>query len=78
MFTTTMRQRITYVVKDPDTFTPDLLEVTKDGPKDSFAVSGVQAAKEQRITLGLDELPTEVCLHPKCTEILRVCFTDYL
>jgi hypothetical protein len=60
MLTPTMKQRITYVVKNPDTFTPDLLEVTKDGPKDSFVVNGVQAAKEHRITLGLDELPTEV------------------
>jgi hypothetical protein len=61
-FTSTMKQRITYVVKNPDTFTPDLLEVKKDGSKDSFVVSGVQAAKEHRITLGLNELPSEVCL----------------
>ena len=56
-----MKQRITYVVKNPDTFNPDLLEVKKDGSKDSFAVSGLEAAKEHRITLGLDELPSEVC-----------------
>jgi hypothetical protein len=56
-----MKQRITYVVKDPDSFSPELLEVKKDGSRDSFVLNGVQAAKEHRITLGLDELPTEVC-----------------
>lgn len=76
MFTSTMRQRITYVVKTPDTFTPELLEVKKDGPKDSFVVGGVQAAKEHRITLGLDELPTEVCLRRRCSWIWRTCFTN--
>jgi hypothetical protein len=58
----TMKQRITYVVKDPDSFTPELLEVKKDGKKDSLIVKGLQAAKEHRITLGLDELPSEVCI----------------
>jgi hypothetical protein len=61
MDTSTMKQRITYVVKDPDSFSPELLEVKKDGSQDSFVLNGVQAAKEHRITLGLDELPTEVC-----------------
>jgi hypothetical protein len=61
MDTSTMKQRITYVVKDPDSFSPELLEVKKDGSRDSFVLNGVQAAKEHRITLGLDELPTEVC-----------------
>ncbi|KAH6200688.1 hypothetical protein HBI15_192290 [Parastagonospora nodorum] len=55
-----MKQRITYVLKDPDAFTPDLLELKKDGSKDSFIINGVQAAKEHRITLGLDELPSEL------------------
>jgi hypothetical protein len=64
MLTLTMKQRITYVLKDPDAFTPDLLELNKDGSKDSFIIDGVQAAKEHRITLGLDELPSEVCLIP--------------
>jgi hypothetical protein len=57
-----MKQRITYVVKDPDSFTPELLGVKKDGHRDSFTTEGVQAAKEHRITLGLDELPSEVCI----------------
>ncbi|KAF1915531.1 PIG-X, partial [Ampelomyces quisqualis] len=55
-----MKQRLTYVVKSPESFTPDLLEVKNDGSKDTFAFKGVQAAKEHRITLGLDELPSEL------------------
>jgi hypothetical protein len=62
-----MKQRITYVVNDPDSFTPELLEVKKDGSKDSFVVNGLQAAKEHRITLGLDELPSEVSTHLGCS-----------
>jgi nucleoside diphosphate kinase len=60
MDTATMKQRLTYVVKKPESFSPDLIEVKNDGPKDTFALKGVQAAKEHRITLGLDELPSEV------------------
>jgi hypothetical protein len=75
MDTSTMKQRITYVVKDPDSFTPELLHVKKDGSRDSFILSGVQAAKEHRITLGLDELPTEVRLYLRT--ILR-CNRIYL
>jgi hypothetical protein len=55
-----MKQRITYVVKDPDSFTPEQIETKNDGHESSFAVKGVQAAKERRYTLGLDELPSEV------------------
>jgi hypothetical protein len=57
-----MKQRITYVVKDADTFTPEQLEVTSDSQKINLFVKGVQAAKEHRYTLGLDELPSEVHL----------------
>lgn len=53
-----MKQRITYLVKDPDTFTPEKLEV-KDG---SLSLDAVEAVKEHRITFGLDELPAEVPL----------------
>lgn len=55
-----MKQRITYIVKDADEFSPDQLEVTKDGQKDLITLKGVEAAKEHRITLGLNELPSEV------------------
>jgi hypothetical protein len=58
-----MKQRITYVVKDPDSFTPEQLEVKKDSHESTFSVKGLQAAKEHRITLGLDELHSEV--HPQ-------------
>lgn len=60
MDTSTMKQRLTYVVKKPESFSPDLVEVKNEGSKDIFALKGVQAAKEHRITLGLDELPSEV------------------
>lgn len=53
-----MKQRITYVVKNPDSFTPEQLVVKPDGTQ--FALKQVVAAKEHRITLGLDELPSEV------------------
>jgi hypothetical protein len=59
----TMKQRITYVVKDPDEFTPEQLQVKQDGHKDSLSLNGVHAAKEHRVTLGLDELPREVPPH---------------
>jgi hypothetical protein len=57
-----MKQRITYVVKSPESFSPELLDVRREGSKDAFVLKGVQAAKEHRITLGLDELPSEVCV----------------
>lgn len=53
-----MKQRLTYLVKDVSTFDLDKLEVTKD----SFLVQGLHAAKEQHLTIGLDELPQEVTI----------------
>ncbi|KAF1851018.1 PIG-X-domain-containing protein [Cucurbitaria berberidis CBS 394.84] len=53
-----MKQRITYVVKNPEAFTPEQLVVKDDGTK--FTLQRVHAAKEHRITLGLDELPREL------------------
>ena len=53
-----MKQRITYIVQNPDAFSPEQLDVRRD----VFAVKDVEAAKEHRITLGLDELPDEVRL----------------
>lgn len=54
-----MKQRITYVVTEPESFNPEKIEVNKNGSKngDTFALKGVQAAKEHRITVGLDEIP---------------------
>lgn len=51
-----MRQRLTYVAKDAQKFSPDQLIVENQ----SLTLKDVDAAKEHRITLGLDELPDEV------------------
>lgn len=51
-----MKQRITYLVPNPDDFHPDLLEVESA----SLSVRDLKSAKEHRITLGLSELPLEV------------------
>jgi hypothetical protein len=57
-----MKQRITYVVTKPESFNPEQIQVQKHGGNngDTFTISGVNAAKEHRITLGLDELPPGV------------------
>jgi hypothetical protein len=55
-----MKQRITYVVKKPEDFSPEQLEVKQDSTGPVFTLKNVDAAKEHRITLGLDELPEEV------------------
>ena len=47
-------------MKDPDSFTPEQLHVDRLDLQDSFSLKDVEAAKELRITLGLDELPSEV------------------
>ncbi|EUC38131.1 hypothetical protein COCCADRAFT_32815 [Bipolaris zeicola 26-R-13] len=52
-----MKQRITYIVHNSDTFSPEQLEVGTDKRGPVFALKGIEAAKEHRITLGLDELP---------------------
>lgn len=51
-----MKQRITYLVHDPVNFTPEQFGVQDD----SFTLNAVNAAKEHRLTFGLDELPQEV------------------
>lgn len=51
-----MKQRITYIVHNPDAFSPAQLVVGDD----SLALEQVEAAKEHRITLGLSELPDDV------------------
>ncbi|KAH9860093.1 hypothetical protein IAQ61_011877 [Plenodomus lingam] len=56
-----MKQRITYVVEKPDEFSPDQLSVENSGSSGArFLLKGVKAAKEHRITLGLNELPDEL------------------
>ncbi|KAF2790813.1 hypothetical protein K505DRAFT_281887, partial [Melanomma pulvis-pyrius CBS 109.77] len=51
-----MKQRITYLVQDPDVFSPEQLDV-KGG---SLTLDQVNAAKEHRVTFGLSELPGEL------------------
>ncbi|KAF2275203.1 protein pbn1 [Westerdykella ornata] len=51
-----MKQRITYLVPNPDDFHPDLLEVESA----SLSVRDLKAAKEHRLTLALSELPSEL------------------
>jgi hypothetical protein len=51
-----MKQRITYLVQDPEVFSPEQLTVD-DG---ALMLDKVNAAKEHRITFGLSELPREV------------------
>ncbi|KAF2490460.1 PIG-X-domain-containing protein [Lophium mytilinum] len=58
-----MRQRITYIVHDPDEFNPDKLHVFDD----SFSLVSVDAAKEHRLTFSLSELPQELY------RVLRQC-----
>ncbi len=53
-----MKQRITYVVTEPESFNPEQINVQKgsNGKGDTYTLTRVRAAKEHRITLGVDEL----------------------
>ncbi|KAF1933685.1 PIG-X-domain-containing protein [Didymella exigua CBS 183.55] len=53
-----MKVRITYVVTEPESFNPDQINVQRGskGKRDTFKLNHVKAAKEHRITLGLNEL----------------------
>lgn len=53
-----MKQRITYLTKTPGGVDPASLRVGKD----SLTIPGLEAAKEWRITLGVQDLPQEVPL----------------
>ncbi|KAF1839008.1 PIG-X-domain-containing protein [Decorospora gaudefroyi] len=55
-----MKQRITYIVKNPESFTPSQISVQNDAQRPSFTLTNVDAVKEHRLTLGLDELPKEI------------------
>jgi len=53
-----MKERITYVVRNPEQgFDPANLEIKSS----SLSVKSLVGAKEHQITLGLSELPQEVC-----------------
>lgn len=53
-----MKVRVTYVVTEPESFSPEQISVQRasNGKRDTFELNRVKAAKEHRITLGLDEL----------------------
>lgn len=51
-----MRQRITFVHEPQDAINPKGLDITSTG----LSLSGLKAAREDRITLGLAELPREL------------------
>lgn len=53
-----MRQRITFIHKPEDAIDPEAIQV---GP-DVLKVRGLVAAREDRITLGFNELPEEIRL----------------
>lgn len=55
-----MRHRITYILEPDDDFRPQQLAVT---PK-TLDVTRLRGAKEYRWTIGLSELPREVCPFP--------------
>ena len=58
--TSAMKQRITYMVKNPESFTPEQLSLSAQDQGQTFAIRNVDAVKEHRLTAGLDELPKEV------------------
>jgi hypothetical protein len=64
----TMRQRITLLHQPEDAVDPASIEVTKD----SFKVAGIKAAREDRITLGIDELPEEIHIVLKQSHELHI------
>ena len=53
-----MKQRITYVVHNPDDFDPSQLRLPPTN--NAFTLDLVNAAKEHRLTFSLSELPQEV------------------
>ncbi|KAF2199276.1 PIG-X-domain-containing protein [Delitschia confertaspora ATCC 74209] len=61
-----MKQRITYIVHDPESFNPTSLIVKGD----TFSINGADAAKEHRITFSLSELPQEITKYlDRCHEL---------
>ena len=52
----TMRRRVTFLHRSSDYFDPNQLQLHKD----SLVVTSLKAAREERLTFGLYELPQEV------------------
>ena len=53
-----MKERITYVIRDPDAFSPDQLRVNDT----AFDTHLLPAAKERRLSFSFAEIPHEVRL----------------
>ncbi|KAF1981781.1 PIG-X-domain-containing protein [Aulographum hederae CBS 113979] len=51
-----MRERITYLLHDPRNFQLDQLKISKN----ALEVRNLKAAKEHQLTVGLNDLPTEI------------------
>lgn len=67
-----MRQRITLIHSPEDAIDPDTIAISDE----FFALSGLQAAREDRITFGFDELPTEVSLTLRQSHELHVRYVN--
>jgi hypothetical protein len=67
-----MRQRITLLHKPEDAIDPSSIKVTSN----SLALSGVKAAREDRITFGLDELPREIYYVLKQSHELHIRYVN--
>jgi len=63
-----MRQRITFLQEPQDSIDPKLLKVTSS----SISADELQAAREDRITFGLDELPQELYRVLKASHELHI------
>ena len=67
-----MRQRITFLQEPQDSLDPKLLSVTST----SISTKELKAAREDRITLGLDELPQELYQLLKGSHELHIRWTS--
>ncbi|KAF2457234.1 hypothetical protein BDY21DRAFT_345296 [Lineolata rhizophorae] len=65
-----MRERITYLLRDPEHDGPDPSKINVS--KDSLTVTGLDAAKEHRVTFGFSELSQELWRALKQCHELRI------
>ena len=63
-----MRQRITFLQEPQDSIDPKLLKVTKN----AISTKELKAAREDRVTFGLDELPQELYRVLKASHELHI------
>ncbi len=67
-----MRQRITYLQEPQDAIDPSTLKVTKN----SISTKSLIAAREERITFSLDELPLELVKVLEASHELHIRWVD--